>query len=640
MKRKIIVLMAVLIQLLCMSIAFAESEDLQKMEQGAGISGGGGQMMCPVPKGTWVCTSPQGYRIHPIHGDWRYHAGVDLGVDYGTPIYAAQSGTVVFTGDDGGGWGNQVLIDHGGGVQSRYGHNSEVLVHTGEQVTKGQIIAKAGSTGISNGPHCHWEVIINGHNVDPGLFCPEVMQAEMVLDPNHKPETADGISAAGSGNAKFEVAADFAKPMRDLSDKFVDVITQALKLIQNAVMKIFGALLTMDIVLGLAKRSMGGEEGDWINWIVFRLVMYGFLMFLLMNWGTIVGGLAMHGFPAIGSMMVGATPEQTAQMISDPTNVMQKGLHIIEPIINEAMKTKGIIDLVTHAATAVICIVFSIIFFLLFLLIAIQIMKAYLEFYFVILFSFTGFMFSGNQHTRKYASNCLNGVFAVSINLMFFCFFAFLLNYTLENVSVGSFVSTHRVESVAGGPITGVEDLMARLRTVESYYGNYHCDNHQGYYGAYQMNKGYYDAWAEEYMANRGNGPALDTDATYKRYDGGPGPYDTENEPTSTKWPWSPTNQDTIARYRLEGFYQQYGSWEAAARAWNQGEGGMENSAAYEYQAMVLAAKGADSVQTTVEYTLLLKLLLVLLIFMVFGDRISKRIMKQFGSPGFKLTNE
>jgi murein DD-endopeptidase MepM/ murein hydrolase activator NlpD len=105
-------------------------------------------------------TSPFGYR-------WgRLHAGIDIGVPYGTPIHAAASGTVVLAGWVGG-YGNYTCIDHGGGLATCYAHQSSFAVSTGEHVTQGQVIGYVGSTGHSFGPHLHFEVRINGNPVDP-----------------------------------------------------------------------------------------------------------------------------------------------------------------------------------------------------------------------------------------------------------------------------------------------------------------------------------------------------------------------------------------------------------------------------------------------------------------------------------------
>ena len=105
-------------------------------------------------------TSPFGYR-------WgRLHAGIDIGVPYGTPIHAAAAGTVVLAGWTGG-YGNYTCIDHGGGMATCYAHQSSYAVSSGAQVSQGQVIGYVGSTGHSFGAHLHFEVRINGNPVDP-----------------------------------------------------------------------------------------------------------------------------------------------------------------------------------------------------------------------------------------------------------------------------------------------------------------------------------------------------------------------------------------------------------------------------------------------------------------------------------------
>ena len=118
----------------------------------------------------WPChgeiTSYYGWRTHPIFGTARFHSGLDIGGDYGLPIYAAASGTVIHAGWISG-YGNTVIIDHGGGVTTLYGHNDSLNVGVGQTVSQGQVIAMCGSTGNSTGPHCHFEVRENGEPVSP-----------------------------------------------------------------------------------------------------------------------------------------------------------------------------------------------------------------------------------------------------------------------------------------------------------------------------------------------------------------------------------------------------------------------------------------------------------------------------------------
>ena len=132
----------------------------------AGYSGapaGAGGMIWPI---SGPITSEFGWRTHPIFGTARLHSGLDIGGDYGMPIYAAASGTVIYAGWISG-YGNAVIIDHGGGVTTLYGHNDSLNVSEGENVAQGQVIAMCGSTGNSTGPHCHFEVRENGEPVSP-----------------------------------------------------------------------------------------------------------------------------------------------------------------------------------------------------------------------------------------------------------------------------------------------------------------------------------------------------------------------------------------------------------------------------------------------------------------------------------------
>ena len=111
-------------------------------------------------------TSGFGSRFHPILGYRRMHAGLDLAASYGSPIAAAADGRVVSSGWSGG-YGNLVKIAHAGGIQTMYGHMSRIVAHSGEMVRQGQIIGYVGSTGLSTGPHLHYEVLKNGSPVNP-----------------------------------------------------------------------------------------------------------------------------------------------------------------------------------------------------------------------------------------------------------------------------------------------------------------------------------------------------------------------------------------------------------------------------------------------------------------------------------------
>lgn len=126
----------------------------------------GGEFAWPVPGYTRI-TSKYGMRTHPITGVYKLHSGTDIGAPMGANFVAANDGIVVKAGYNGA-YGNMVIIDHGGGIQTLYAHGSQIMVNVGDTVKKGEtVVLKVGSTGYSTGAHAHFEVRINGVTTDP-----------------------------------------------------------------------------------------------------------------------------------------------------------------------------------------------------------------------------------------------------------------------------------------------------------------------------------------------------------------------------------------------------------------------------------------------------------------------------------------
>ena len=126
--------------------------------------------------GTGLLSSRYGDRVHPRGGDQRFHTGLDLRAPGGTPVYAAAAGTVTLSGASGA-YGNVVLLDHGGGLQTLYAHHERNLVGVGDQVRRGQPIALVGHTGNATGDHLHFEVRWTGGTVDPRTVLPHLAEA-------------------------------------------------------------------------------------------------------------------------------------------------------------------------------------------------------------------------------------------------------------------------------------------------------------------------------------------------------------------------------------------------------------------------------------------------------------------------------
>lgn len=130
----------------------------------------GGVMAWPVAKSGTYITSGYGIREHPIQGIIKSHSGIDIGnAGFGAPVIAAADGVVTMAGYYGG-YGNCVIINHGNGISTLYGHGQTILTEVGKEVKKGDLIMEVGSTGVSTGPHLHFEVRINGSCTDPMPF--------------------------------------------------------------------------------------------------------------------------------------------------------------------------------------------------------------------------------------------------------------------------------------------------------------------------------------------------------------------------------------------------------------------------------------------------------------------------------------
>ncbi|MEO1445824.1 MAG: peptidoglycan DD-metalloendopeptidase family protein, partial [Cyanobacteria bacterium J06635_11] len=153
-----------LTDLILEKVAAAEAENAKAArEEALRAARASGKMVLPS---LGPITSHFGSRFHPVLGYSRFHAGTDFGAAHGSPIRAAESGVVIMSGWYGG-YGNTVIIDHGGGLTTLYGHASRLDVYEGDTVKKGDTIAAIGTTGLSTGPHLHFEVRRGGEPVEP-----------------------------------------------------------------------------------------------------------------------------------------------------------------------------------------------------------------------------------------------------------------------------------------------------------------------------------------------------------------------------------------------------------------------------------------------------------------------------------------
>ena len=564
-------------------------------------------MISPVGQ-PMIVKSPQGYRIHPITGEYKYHSGVDLAADYGDPIYAAAAGTVTYAGWISG-YGNTVIINHGGDLHTLYGHNQTLYVAVGQPVAQGEVIAAAGSTGNSTGPHCHFEVRPNGENgepVDPGLYVPGLLALEQ--------EQGGGLGLDFHGHTKdWVVTNDFAKPISDLVNSIVEVITTGLELLQGYVAKIFFVLVAIDLALGGMSKAMTPTSEDregLFKWLVRRGLFYGFCLVLLYNWGDFVGNLALHGFPA--------------------------------PVFNGVIHSNGsssvILLLLGSTGSVLLMLIFAAILFVLFCFIGYTIAIAYIEFYATILFSFTVFPLAGLKHVRHFASNGINSVFAAALNLMFFCLFAAMLQSTMQHIVVENLMSQAvAAEAASGGPEQSIAgrpkaELAYRISQImQERYGRtlhpswiwaqlaHETGNFTSRLAVEDHNYGGIKAYGDAKTAG------ISPEGDYYRH------FDSDEEFAQ----YAASNYNAYAE---DGIYdaRTIGEFAAALK-----HGGYFGATLESYTSALISFVGGSAgmvQQAVANNLLLLQLILIVLMYMYFADRIHKFVNTQFGGAGFKLS--
>ena len=443
-------------------------------------------------------------REHPVFGSVRPHKGTDLGADTGANIYASLNGTVTYSGWAEG-YGNVVYIISRVGnynVETRYAHCSALLVSANTQVTAGTIIAKVGSTGWATGPHLHFEIRINGEPVNPRRYLKGL-----------PPSSGTGYGTLpDSIKNTFDAAYDFGKPLREVIEKVGEQCQDALKKLIGIGKWLLIVMITIDLAVSMSLYVADSDNGmELFPQLVTKLMFYIVLMYFLLNWSDGVANFAKEMFTGFGGLMMGASGAEAMEAISDPMDIVSKGVHIIAPIYNELFKIHGVPDILTKVALWLPSLFFAVILTVCFFAIALQMTLAYLEFYIAMVSSFATFFLSGLKQTRKYAANGINGIFAVSIKLMFFCMFSLMMQMMMKNIVVEDFYTiggnVAKVESSStGGAITSIDQLMAHIRVVES-SNRYYVDNGLGYFGAYQIDYANYDNWThwtEDFVANGG----------------------------------------------------------------------------------------------------------------------------------------
>lgn len=592
-----------------------------------------------------VITSPFGWRIHPITGASRFHSGIDIAEDYHTPVVASAPGVVSHAGWISG-YGNAVIIQHEGGWSTLYGHFAEIHVMEGQTVGAGQLIGGQGSTGNSTGAHCHFEICDpSGTPVDPALFVPEL-----------------GGAVSPSGSADFDgrykdwtLTNDFAKPIKEVMDKIVELITKGLDLLQNGVASLFLILCLIDIALGAMGKVLSPPSDDkegLMPWLIRRSLFYGFCLFFLYNWSDFIGNLALYGFPQLGAL-VGGDAAAAQSAVSDPTQIVQKGMSIVAPVVNATLRTRGsVLDFILGNMMSVFCLLCAAVLFFLFCVIGFYIALAYIQFYASVLFSFTAFPLAGLKHVRHFASNGLSGVIACSINLMFFCFFAAALQASMENMNVPALVTTSSVAtasaprggtsarpSTGAAPATGVVDISdrpyAHIAIAISQRTGIRADF---IYAQLALESSHFQS--DVAIADHNYGGVKWTGAGIRGSISDSGDYYRHFDSDEEFIEYQSRN---LLAYTEDGIKEAQTPAEYAAAL---KRGGYYEATEEHYTGLIagiLNMEPGSSIgraQTVMNVLLMLQIILLVLLFMFMADRVSKLVIEQFGSGGFHLTDD
>lgn len=373
-------------------------------------------------------TSPFGWRTHPIFGTSRFHRGIDIGADLGDPVQAVAPGTVVYAGYAGG-YGLYVEIDHGNGLVTCYAHNSELFVSEGQSVALGTLVSHAGSTGYSTGPHLHFEVQLNGTSVNPMDY----LDGSRVM-----PEgtATDGFFYVRSDYDEtawsFDSYYDFAKPIRDLMNLIATKAVAGIRLVIEDVKWIFFALVMIDLAVAAMMNLFEDKQENVLNWLARRIVRYGFALWLILNWGSVLANGAKDLFVHLGATASSTSYEAAEKLISDPTLLVQKGASLVGPVFAYISSYHGIIGSV-FPPILLIPIILALGILACFVFIGFEIAMAYMEFYIITTLSVVTLGFSPLKQTKFLAEKGIGSLIYVSFKLMIFTIIGAVLTDALQD---------------------------------------------------------------------------------------------------------------------------------------------------------------------------------------------------------------
>lgn len=383
-------------------------------------------------------TSPFGYRTHPIYGTVIYHSGIDIGVDYGTAVPAADSGTVTYSGWMQG-YGYFVMIDHGDGIVTCYGHNQELLVQEGEKVSKSQVISLAGSTGNSTGPHLHFEVRQNGEPIDPTSFA---KRAGWDLTGDTSTNIIIEIGKHIKGAITPNIDVDFTNyfvPSETIAETTTHLITLISKCFDFAEKNLLGlltALAIIDFSWFMIPAILGITELNNLSGVIIRFIRYGFFFVLFRSWHTLVATFFIPMAENISSTYSGHEITQSSFIKFDDLFISVS--HVLAPFLHVDERFPLVVGCIV-GFFVFLCLCFTI-------LSTIFLAEKLISFYIMLVFGVLGiplmFIPRMGQYGKNMISSILSCVFDLVVTMFTFTFISdHLADMTpLDEKSIASLV--------------------------------------------------------------------------------------------------------------------------------------------------------------------------------------------------------
>jgi hypothetical protein len=350
-----------------------------------------------------VITADYGHRICPYHGP-EFHPGLDIAVEFNTPVQATASGTVIYAAWMGG-YGNCVMVDHRNGITSLYGHNSSFPsnIINGVTVSQGQTIAFAGSTGNSTGPHVHFELrTANGGYLDPS----KVLSGSMpVADVFGEPDVA---LPWGIENM-YQIGDEINKQMKH----FATLSDIALGYLTPVALWLLSILAIIDLTIPI---FLSGMAFSWRQSIV-KILKYCFLFLVITRWSDIFINNVFLDIVISTSGTLTNDPTVIGQNISQPQLVLQKAIQMITPALN-VIADMGSITFLNNLFKIIIIYIFSFLTMGAYILLALYTALIYIEFYISAALNIFTIPFHSTKFTKFIPEGTLGHLWTNTVRLL------------------------------------------------------------------------------------------------------------------------------------------------------------------------------------------------------------------------------